>query len=383
MTTEEVRLGGLVTFQRGFDITQKDQVEGAVPVYSSGGLSSYHNVHKVKAPGIIIGRKGTLGTVFYAEQDYWPHDTTLWVKSFKGNDPRFIYYFLKTLRLERFDAGAANPTLNRNHIHSLKVSVPVAKYRTPIASILSAYDELIDNNNQRITILEQMAEEIYKEWFVRVRFPDHEQTPTVHGLPKGWKKIPLIDVLEVLSGGTPKTAISEYWNGEIPFFSPADYNGELYCFNTESYITSKGLKNCTSRLFPEDTIIITARGTVGNIVLTGLPMAMNQSCFALKAKLDLTTLYIYQLIKNTVATLKQIANGATFDAITIRTFEQTKAIVPSAQLRLEYDKNVQPLFGQIKILQKKNKILQQTRDLLLPRLISGKLSVEHLLEVDN
>src|SRR5262249_89411 len=121
------KIGRLDTFcilQRGFDITKKEQVEGDVPVVSSGGIASYHNMAKIKGPGVVVGRKGTLGKVHYVEVDYWPHDTTLWVKDFKGNDPQFTAYFLETLKFERYDSGASNPTLNRNTVHGELVAYP-------------------------------------------------------------------------------------------------------------------------------------------------------------------------------------------------------------------------------------------------------------------
>jgi len=109
--------------QRGFDITKKDQVAGTVPVVSSSGISSYHDVAKVKAPGIVIGRKGSLGTVHYLDVDFWPHDTTLWVKEYKLAKPAYAYYLIQTLDFEAFDTGSVVPTLNRNHVHSLPVSI--------------------------------------------------------------------------------------------------------------------------------------------------------------------------------------------------------------------------------------------------------------------
>jgi len=138
------------------------------------------------------------------------------------------------------------------------------------------------------------------------------------------------------------------------------------------------LKNCNSQLFPPDTIIITARGTVGNIVLTGCPMTMNQSCFALRDNRELLNYYLFQLLKITVERFKKIANGATFLAITTKTFKELKVITPDLQLVKNYNAKVSPLFSLIKKLQQKNQVLQETRDLLLPRLISGKLDVGDL-----
>jgi len=131
-------LGEALTFQRGFDITKDEQREGPYPVISSSGPKSTHAEYKVRGPGVVIGRKGSLGTVFYSESDYWPHDTTLWVKDFHGNHPRFAYYFLQTMGFERLDAGASNPSLNRNHIHTIPVHWPPLPLQRRIAGILSA-----------------------------------------------------------------------------------------------------------------------------------------------------------------------------------------------------------------------------------------------------
>ena len=123
-TFSKVKIGDVLTFQRGFDITKEEQYDGDVPIVSSSGVSSYHNKWKVEGPGVVIGRKGTLGTVHFMQKNFWPHDTTLWIKDFKGNNPRFLSYFLRTLRLENFDVGASNPTLNRNHIHKIQIVFP-------------------------------------------------------------------------------------------------------------------------------------------------------------------------------------------------------------------------------------------------------------------
>ncbi|MEX2494047.1 MAG: restriction endonuclease subunit S [Nitrospirales bacterium] len=130
------RLDDFCILQRGFDITKKEQIPGNIPVVSSGGIASYHNIAKVKGPGVVVGRKGTLGTVHYVDMDYWPHDTTLWVKDFKGHDPLFTSYFLKTLRFERYNSGASNPTLNRNTVHAELVAYPKPKEQVEIGRIL-------------------------------------------------------------------------------------------------------------------------------------------------------------------------------------------------------------------------------------------------------
>src|SRR5438034_248653 len=194
------KLQDLVFFQRGFDITQAQQREGPYPVISSSGVTSYHDEFKVNGPGVVIGRKGTLGSVHFTAGDYWPHDTTLWSKDLKGNNPRFVYYFLHSLDFKRFDVGNSNPTLNRNHIHDLAISIAPPSAQNNIADVLSAYDELMENNRRRMELLEESARLLYREWFVRLRFPGHEHTRLTDGLPQGWERAAFPDVVDFLEG---------------------------------------------------------------------------------------------------------------------------------------------------------------------------------------
>ena len=170
MSTEyfKTTIGTQLTLQRGFDITRKQQQPGTVPVVSSGGVSSFHNEAKVAAPGVVLGRKGSLGTTFLLQEGFWPHDTTLWVKDFKDNNPVFVYYFFLNMSdiLKKMDVGAANPALNRNHVHPIEVLWPVRHVQDQIAKMLSALDRKVANNHQINQTLEQMALAIFKSWFV-------------------------------------------------------------------------------------------------------------------------------------------------------------------------------------------------------------------------
>lgn len=378
MTFKEQLLGSLLTFQRGYDITKAEQTEGDVPIVSSSGVSSFHNEFKAAAPGVVIGRKGTLGTVHYLDRPYWPHDTTLWVKDFKGSHPRFLSYFLSTLRLQNFDTGASNPTLNRNHLHKIKVIAPDHTEQEKIAAVLAAYDELIANNQRRIALLESMAEEIYREWFVRMRFPGCETAAFEKGLPVGWQASTAAAMVHVQGGGTPSTEVSQYWGGEIPFFSPKDSHDGAYCLQTEQRITELGLENCASRLFPKGTIFITARGTVGNLVLAGEPMAMNQSCYALVPKIDKAPYFVFTGLKCAVDVIKGVSNSGVFDNVVMDTFKIIPLINPGDALRERYNEVAGPIYEQSLMLRRSNMNLRATRDALLPRLISGKLRVDSL-----
>lgn len=171
----EMSLGDVLALQRGFDITKKELNPGQVPVVSSSGTAYFHNEARVQPPGVVIGRKGSLGTVHMLRVPFWPHDTTLWVKDFKGNDPYFCSLLLRTLKLDNLDAGASNPTLNRNHAHRLSVRVPSIRSQRRIGAFLSAFDELIEINDRRIELLEALVRATALSW---VR-PERFETPTV------------------------------------------------------------------------------------------------------------------------------------------------------------------------------------------------------------
>jgi type I restriction enzyme S subunit len=362
MKLEHVKLEDIAVFQRGFDITVKEQQEGIVPVISSGGISSHHNEFKVRGPGVVIGRKGTLGTVHYSESDFWPHDTTLWVKDFRGNDPKFVYYFLKTLGLERFDAGASNPTLNRNHIHKLKVKLPNFKVRSKIASILSAYDELIENNTQRIALLEQMAQEIYKEWFVRLRFPGYEEVPVVDGLPEGWESSQLGETLKSIK--RKPSVRKEYYQakGLYPIIDQGDGDIGGYTDDSESvnsdYLPMVVFGDHTRRVKFVDYPF--AAGADG----TQLMYPKNNG---------LLPVYFYMAVR--AIDLSNFAYARHYKFL-----KAERIITPDKEVVKKFNTIIYPLFKEIKLLKDKNENLKQTRDLLLPRLISGKLSVEHLVD---
>lgn len=205
-----------------------------------------------------------------------------------------------------------------------------------------------------------MAQAIFKSWFA-----DYEPS------------IPFTEAVQVLGGGTPKTGTAEYWNGAIPFFTPKDAR-DTYTLTTEKTLTEAGLSNCNSQLYPVNTVFVTARGTVGKLALAGCPMAMNQSCYALVGKEGYSQHYVYHLAQYVIESLKHKASGAVFDAIVTRDFESE--IVPSVTVdeALSFEEKVTPIYEAILNNSNENLQLAELRDSLLPRLMSGELSIADL-----
>jgi len=194
------RLDSFLVLQRGFDLTQRQAQEGNVPVVSSSGISYYHNVAKVQPPGVVTGRKGKLGDVYYMGVPFWPHDTTLWVKDFGGNEPKFVRLFLEGFNLERFDAATSVPTLNRNNVHKLRVAFPSLEEQERIVEIIDTWAEAIALTERRIEAARQRKQGLMQRLLTgRVRFPEFahstQRRETKFGdLPVDWEYVPISKV---------------------------------------------------------------------------------------------------------------------------------------------------------------------------------------------
>lgn len=295
-------------------------------------------------------------------------------------DNLYLYYFMNTDFIKesmvRSMVGATGRQRVNNDVFSrLDVTFPNIEIQRRIAEILSTYDDLIENNRKQIKLLEEAAQRLYKEWFVDLRFPGHENTKITDGVPKGWGKYKFSDITSIMSGGTPKTDVKEFYNGNIPFYTPKDSDDSFFAFDTITHISQSGLDNCNSQLYPVNTVIITARGTVGKTTILAVPMAMNQSCYALKCDELNSPYYLFFSLKNEVAALKKMANGGVFNTIIVKTFDSIYLIVPTQDVLNMFEALVSPIMEQIKAKARQNIMLAEARDRLLPKLMSGEIEL--------
>ena len=298
------------------------------------------------------------------------------------SDNDFVYYLTKTplfrdTAIKSMVGSSGRQRAQMDVLENLKMLVPkdISDQRR-IASILSSLDRKIELNNKINADLEEMAQAIFKNWFVDFepfkngKFVDSE----LGMIPEGWKVGRLTDVIKLMPGGTPKTSEPLYWdNGTIPFFSPKDVNG-VYCFATEKHITEAGLNKCSSNLYPKDTIFITCRGTVGKVCLVACDMAMNQSNYAIKAIDGYSQYYVFFLVKSVVERLIKKSNGAVFSAITSKDFDE-EILIPSQKAVEDFTNVIDGFFRRIFTIGAENSRLSLLRDTLLPRLMSGELEV--------
>ena len=369
-------LQDLVFFQRGFDITKAEQKPGDIPVVSSSGINSYHSEAKVDGPGVVIGRKGSLGTVHYIHSQYWPHDTTLWSKDLRGNCARFVYYFLHTLGLERYDVGNSNPTLNRNHIHGLEIEIPEYPIQERIASILAAYDDLIENNRRRIQLLEQAALLLYKEWFVHLRFPGHQHVKIVDGVPEGWERRTLPEVIDI----NPKEAVPrETAIRYIPMaaLSTSGMTVDLSREERRSKSTSVRFRNGDTLLARITPCLENGKtGFVG--FLEEDEVACGSTEFIVLRGNAFSDYFTYCLARTRdfrETAIKSMTGSSGRQRVQPDCFDEYLVPLAPGFLLDQFDEISESIFKQIAGLLAQIRSLAKARDLLLPRLMNGEVAV--------
>jgi type I restriction enzyme S subunit len=372
----KIPLSDFITLQRGFDLPTARRKEGNVPVIASTGIAGYHNEAKVIGPGVVIGRSGSIGGGQYAANDFWPLNTTLWVKDFKGNNPRFTYYLLKGIDFTRFNAGAGVPTLNRNHIASLRVSNFSPAEQAEIASILSAYDDLIENNRRRIQLLEESARLLYREWFVCLRFPGHEHVKIIDCVPDGWEKSTVSGLGKIVTGKTPSTKTPENFGGNIPFVKTPDMHRSRVIVETEEFLSERGANTQANKTLPVGSILVACIGArLGVVSTTCKPCQTNQQINAVIPSYDHYRYYGLFALIDIKPRLEAMGGGATMPNVNKSKFASIPILIPSQILLQEFQEFASYTFQQIQLLHQQNVALAQARDLLLPGLMNGEIKV--------
>ena len=368
-------------------IMPKDIVGGAIVHSGLLKVSEEHvkrlSRHQVYEGNLMVARKGDVRKCAYitANENGWMtgSDCLKVVLDESKCYPKFIYYQLRSEHigrwLEKVSIGATMPSLNTGLLSGIEMMLPPIEIQKQIAGILSVYDDLIENNQKQIKLLEEAAQRLYKEWFVDLRFPGYENTKIVDGVPEGWNICPFSSKVDIMSEGTPKTSIPDYYNGRIPFYTPKDSDGAFFAYKTQMNITEGGLKNCNSRLYPPKTVIITARGTVGKTTILAVPMAMNQSCYALKMKENDAPYYLFFALNNEIKALQTMANGGVFNTIIGKTFDSINIRIPKDPLIYGFEETVRPFMEQIKNKLQANSKLVEARNRLLPKMMSGEVEV--------
>lgn len=374
----EYKFSKLYSWTSGKPISANEH--GTIPVYGSNGIIGYTDNSKYFNK-IILGRVGAYcGSVEYCPTEFNATDNTLITTcNEKLITYPFAFYSLKLMKLNNFAGGSAQPLITQGLLKHLKCDVPSIEKQKIIANILSAYDNLIENNNKRIKLLEQMAENLYKEWFVRFRFPGYEDAEFDSGIPKGWEILRANQLFDITIGKTPDRKIFEYFSNipecNYPWISISDMrSASTFLFKTKEYLTSNAVNTCNVKIIPKNTVIVSFKLTVGQVAITTSDMCTNEAIAHFTTDNDAMREYIYLYLKK--FQYSDLGNTSSIGtAVNSKIIKNMKIILPSSELLNRFHDSVHSIFEEIRLLNEINNNLTKQRDMLLPRLMSGKLEV--------
>jgi len=355
-----LRLGDFVSLQRGHDLPSRIRVDEGIPVMGSAGVSGYHNEIKAKGPGVTIGRSGvgSMGVVCYSPVDYWPLNTTLYVKDFHGNNPLFAYYFLKTINFRNLNSGSAQASLNRNIVHRLEITVPPRNIQDRIADILSSLDAQIDLLHRQNKTLETIAQTLFHHWFV-------------DSAANAWEEKPLDEAASFLNGLACQKYPPENDMDRLPVLKIRELRTGI------SDKTDWATKNVPPQYIVENgDVIFSWSGSLMVKIWNGAQCVLNQHLFKVTSDFPKWFYYFWTIhyLQKFIAIAE--SKATTMGHIKRRDLSSSMVLVPSSDELAEMDISMSPLLDKIITNYKQSRTLENLRDTLLPKLMSGMVRMQ-------
>lgn len=335
---------------------------------------------------VLFSIAGAIGRSAVVDEQILPANTNQALAILRPNKneilPQFLYYSTKTKNFQAQAYGrivqAAQPNVNLTQLKSIKVLVPDRLTQETVCNIIKTYDDLIANSERRIELLEQSARMLYKEWFVRFRFPGHEHVKFKDGIPEGWRKKKIGEITNTVGGGTPSSGKAEYWeDGTVTWLTPTDItrNNCLAVLHSERKISEQGLRNSSARLVPPHTILMTSRASVGFFALADFEVSTNQGFINIIPNYSFARYYILFNLLDRVDEIRSIAGGATYAEISKSKFRLMTIIYPDERTLNLFNDFASSIIEQVRILKKEIDNLKSINNILLPRLMNGKIQV--------
>jgi len=361
---KRVKLGEVVTLHYGKSLPVKKRIQGDVPVFSSAGITGWHNEALVNSRGIVIGRKGTIGKVYKSNIPFFPIDTCYYIlPDDKEYDFDFLYYLLFYLKLDKLNEDSAVPGLNRNTAYSQIILLPPLPEQRAIASVLSSLDDKIDLLHRQNKTLEAMAETLFRKWFIEDAKED-------------WEEKPLLFFGNIICGKTPSKKRKEYFGGDIPFIKIPDMHGNMFIFQTSDSLTEEGKNSQKNKTLPAKSICVSCIATVGLVSMTAKESQTNQQINSIVPKKDFYRYYLFLFMKNSKNLLTAMASGGTATLnLNTGNFSKIEVPLPEENILKKFHNIIEPLFDKIFVNQQQIRTLEQLRNTLLPKLMSGEVRV--------
>lgn len=397
---EDSTLGDVLTLQRGMDLPVQERKGGKHPIVASTGVVGFHNEAPVKAPGVVIGRSGSIGGGQFIDQDFWPLNTTLWVKDFKGNDPRYCYYLLKSIDFSSMNAGSGVPTLNRNHLHPMRVAKPPVSVQKSISGMLGCLDDRITLLHETNATLEAIAQALFKSWFVdfdpvrakadgklpegidaatAALFPDAFEENELGLVPKGWSAATLSTVATFQNGYAFKG--SDWSEVGHPVVKIGNVKPLHIDFDGCSYVSSQTVVGLERFKVGAGDLLVGMTGYVGE---TGLvphndtASYLNQRVGRVTTKNGLQDLgFVFSAVRQKEFKIyaESQSHGSAQANVSGADLMKFPVTVPSADVLKKYNELTYQFIASILNNHSVATSLASLRDTLLPRLISGQLPI--------
>ena len=367
----ECELGSVAQLKRGFDLPQAKRIDGTVSIFSSSGISGSHNEAKVKGPGVITGRYGTIGEVFYSEEDFWPLNTTLFVEDFKGNNPRFVYYLLKTINWESFVTASAVPGINRNIVHKELVRIPDIDTQEKIVDILNSFDDKIKINQSIIENLQCQAAALFSSWFERFEpFEVKLDTSQETMAPIGW---------EYKSLGEVTTDIrTRVGNRDLPVLSAVNTGKLIY---SEDYFSKQVFSKDISKYIvveENDFAYNPARINIGSIGRNDLGLSGCVSPVYVVLRTKPEYMYYFDFFFKSARFNREVnlrSTGSVRQSLKYSDFSLIRTILPPKDVVEKFNSLYLPLLEPINVRARENDTLTSMRDLTLKRIMTGEMAL--------
>jgi type I restriction enzyme S subunit len=390
--------GEEISLEYGKALRGYGDAKGPVPVYGTNGPVGWTDEPLAPGPGVILGRKGAYRGVHFSRKPFFVIDTAYYVVPKTELDMRWLYYAMIHHKLGEIDDGSPIPSTTRSAVYPRELEVPGIDEQRAIAAVLGSLDDKIELNRQMNETLEAMARAIFKSWFVdfdpvrakmegrdtgladdvTALFPDAFDEDEVGPFPKGWTVSSIGQEVDVMGGNTPSTKDAEYWGGQFAFATPkdlSDLNAPLL-LGTERHLTEAGVNRVSSGLLPPGTVLMSSRAPIGYVAISSVSVCVNQGFAAMVCKRSIGPVYTYFWTLFSMEEIKGRANGSTFAEISKSTFREIKFVRPPESLSKRFEKLAAPLFDRISINLHNSRSLSQTRDLLLPKLLSGEVNIK-------
>lgn len=376
-------LGDFIELKRGFDLPTGSRMEGSIPVVSSSGPTATHNASKVPGPGVVTGRYGTIGSVFYVTEDFWPLNTTLYVKDFKGNDPRFVSYFLRTVDYSMFSDKAAVPGVNRNHLHRLRARLPPPEEQRSIGRALGALDDKIELNQRMNRTLEETVQAIFKSWFVdfdpvrgistvpddiRHLLPERLVDSSIGLIPDGWGIVSIYDVARV-EYGAPYTSGHFNRRGEG---NPLVRIRDLASHEPEVFTSEMHTRQV--RIAPGD-LVVGMDGEFRPHLWRGPTSVLNQRLCAVRPLPGIPHGFLLEAIRGPLARFENAKTGTTVIHLGKGDIDTFRVVLPPEPVLDAFANIVEPCLELVVSHASESRTLAELLHTLLPKLISGEVRI--------